>query len=48
MAALDADMIPDPKWLRALIPHLLKDENLALAQPTQVRNGNYLLHLVTS
>ncbi|KAK3173766.1 hypothetical protein OEA41_007098 [Lepraria neglecta] len=48
MAALDADMIPDPKWLRALTPYLLKDENLALAQPPQVRNSNYPLHLVTS
>ena len=36
IAALDADMIPDPKWLRALMPHLLKDESLALAQPPQV------------
>ena len=36
MAALDADMIPDPKWLRALIPHLLRDDKLALAQPPQV------------
>jgi cellulose synthase/poly-beta-1,6-N-acetylglucosamine synthase-like glycosyltransferase len=40
IAALDADMIPDPKWLRALIPHLMKDDNLALAQPPQVRISN--------
>ena len=48
MAALNVDIIPDPKWLRALTPDLLKDENLALTQPPQVRNGNYPLHLVTS
>ena len=36
MAALDADMIPDPSLLRALLPHLLQDDNLALAQPPQV------------
>ena len=36
MAALDADMIPDPNLLRALLPHLLQDDKLALAQPPQV------------
>ena len=36
IAALDADMIPDPAWLRALIPHLLRDPDMALAQPPQV------------
>ena len=36
IAALDADMIVDPKWLRALMPHLLQNEKLALAQPPQV------------
>ena len=36
MAALDADMIPDPNLLRALLPHLLRDDRLALAQPPQV------------
>ena len=36
MAALDADMIPDPTLLRALLPHMLKDDKLALAQPPQV------------
>lgn len=36
IAALDADMIPDPKWLRALMPHMLRDQNMALVQPPQV------------
>ena len=36
MGALDADMIPDPNLLRALLPHLLQNDNLALAQPPQV------------
>ena len=36
MAALDADMIPDPQWLRALLPHMLTNEKIALAQPPQV------------
>ncbi|KAI9893875.1 MAG: hypothetical protein M1814_005428 [Vezdaea aestivalis] len=35
IAALDADMIPSPKWLSALVPHLIKDANLALIQPPQ-------------
>lgn len=38
IAALDADMIPSPEWLRALLPHITKDEKLALVQPPQVRN----------
>ena len=38
IAALDADMIPSPEWLRALLPHIIKDEKLALVQPPQVRN----------
>lgn len=36
IAALDADMIADPQWLRALMPHLLQNNKLALAQPPQV------------
>ncbi|KAL9607182.1 MAG: hypothetical protein Q9167_007876 [Letrouitia subvulpina] len=35
IAALDADMIPDPQLLRALMPHLLIDKELALIQPPQ-------------
>ncbi|KAI4152494.1 MAG: hypothetical protein L6R39_001800 [Caloplaca ligustica] len=36
IAALDTDMIPDPKWLLALLPHLLRDDGeIALVQPPQ-------------
>ena len=37
IAALDADMIPEQHWLRAIMPHMLEDEKLALACPPQVR-----------
>lgn len=36
MAALDADMIPQPEWLRAIIAHLVIDSDLALSCPPQV------------
>ena len=36
MAALDADMIPEQHWLRAIMPHMLQDNKLALACPPQV------------
>ncbi|OJJ50154.1 hypothetical protein ASPZODRAFT_13245 [Penicilliopsis zonata CBS 506.65] len=36
MAALDADMIPEPEWLRAVLPHLLVDPRMALACPPQL------------
>jgi cellulose synthase/poly-beta-1,6-N-acetylglucosamine synthase-like glycosyltransferase len=36
MAALDADMIPERHWLRAVLPHLLIDPKVALACPPQV------------
>lgn len=36
MAALDADMIPERAWLRAIIPHLMVDPKLALACPPQL------------
>lgn len=36
MAALDADMIPEPQWLRAVLPHLLNDPKMALACPPQL------------
>jgi cellulose synthase/poly-beta-1,6-N-acetylglucosamine synthase-like glycosyltransferase len=35
LATLDADMIPDPEWLRALLPHLLRDPKLGLVSPPQ-------------
>ena len=36
MAALDADMIPEQEWLRAIMPHMLIDDKMALACPPQV------------
>lgn len=35
VAALDADMIPEPHWLRAVMPHLMRDPKMALACPPQ-------------
>lgn len=35
LATLDADMIPDREWLRALLPHLLRDSKLGLICPPQ-------------
>ncbi|KAK5119298.1 hypothetical protein LTR85_007654 [Meristemomyces frigidus] len=36
IAALDADMIPEQHWLRAIMPHMLEDDKLALACPPQL------------
>jgi cellulose synthase/poly-beta-1,6-N-acetylglucosamine synthase-like glycosyltransferase len=36
IAALDADMIPEPDWLRAIIAHLVIEPQLALSCPPQV------------
>lgn len=36
VAGLDADVIADPSWLRATIPHLLRDPNLGMIGPPQV------------
>ena len=36
VAPLDADMIPHATWLRALLPHVLRDPVVALAQCPQV------------
>lgn len=33
LAGLDADMIPAPHWLRAMVPHLLRDPRVAFACP---------------
>ncbi|KAL8678255.1 MAG: hypothetical protein Q9186_005368 [Xanthomendoza sp. 1 TL-2023] len=35
VAVLDVDMIPSQHWLRALLPHLLLDPKVALANPPQ-------------
>jgi cellulose synthase/poly-beta-1,6-N-acetylglucosamine synthase-like glycosyltransferase len=36
MAALDADMIAEPEWLRAVVAHLVLDPQLALSCPPQL------------
>lgn len=36
LAALDADMIPEKLWLKALLPHLIRDKNCAMSCPPQV------------
>ena len=36
LAALDADMIPERAWLRALLPHMLQDPKCSMACPPQV------------
>lgn len=36
VAVLDVDMIPEPHWLRALLPHLLQDDRAAMANPPQI------------
>lgn len=35
IAVLDVDMIPLPNWLRALVPHLLQDMTVGMANPPQ-------------
>ena len=42
IAALDADMIPEQHWLRAIMPHMLQDDKLALACPPQVKADKVL------
>jgi cellulose synthase/poly-beta-1,6-N-acetylglucosamine synthase-like glycosyltransferase len=37
IAALDADMIPEPDWLRALLGHVVRDDRMALVCLPQVR-----------
>ncbi len=36
IAALDADMIPERDWLRAIIAHMVNDPKMALVCPPQV------------
>ncbi|KAJ4365374.1 hypothetical protein N0V95_000521 [Ascochyta clinopodiicola] len=40
IAALDADMIPEPEWLRAIIAHLVIEPKLALSCPPQWCTGS--------
>lgn len=35
VAVLDIDMIPEPGWLRALVPHMLQDDRLGLVSSPQ-------------
>ena len=42
VAALDADMIVERSWLRAILAHLLTDHELALACPPQVSRSHSL------
>ena len=37
LAGLDADMIPEPDWLRRMVPHLLLRDEVAMAVGPQVR-----------
>lgn len=36
VGSLDADMIPEPDWLRRLIPHLILHDRMAMTCPPQV------------
>lgn len=35
LAVLDVDMIPEPNWLRTLIPHLFQSDRVAMVSPPQ-------------
>jgi len=43
IAALDADMIPESDWLRAIIAHMVNDPDMALVCPPQVRSLSHEL-----
>ena len=45
LASLDADMIPEPDWLRRMIPHLILEDILAMACPPQVFKTNSPLRM---
>ncbi len=36
LACLDADMIPEKKWLRSVLPHIVRDLKVGMVCPTQV------------
>lgn len=40
VAGLDADMIPEKRWLRAVAAHIAQDPKLAMVCPSQVRTGH--------
>ena len=37
VAGLDIDMIPEARWLRHIVPHLLRDPSIGVICPAQVR-----------
>ena len=41
LAGLDADMIPEPDWLRRMIPHLLLKDEVAMACGPQVSKSTH-------
>ena len=43
LAGLDADMIPEPDWLRRMVPHLLLQDEVALACGPQVKSSTHTL-----
>ena len=50
VAVLDIDMIPEPAWLRALVPHMLQDDRLGLVGPPQrfyniQKGSNVIAHI---
>ena len=47
-AALDADMIVTTNWLRRVVPHLIVQNDLALAGPPQVKSPHSVRYLPDS
>ncbi len=50
VAVLDIDMIPEPAWLRALVPHMLLDDRLGLVSSPQrfyniPKGSNVITHI---
>ena len=50
VAVLDIDMIPEPTWLRALVPHMLQDDRLGLVSSPQrfyniPKGSNVITHI---
>lgn len=36
VAVLTADMIPEPQWLRAMLPHIIEESRIAMISPPLV------------
>lgn len=45
IAGLDADMIPEKRWLRVIVAHLVQDAGLGLACPPQVRDYTICVYI---